>query len=324
MFDERNGWGQTDRGILITTDGGAHWEDVTPQRISGSDRSFSAFFLDASTRWVSARMDDPHLILFHTADGGHTWESVATPVSHGYVFFVDPENGWILDASSCGVGSCDGNIYRTTDGGTSWEQIHSFGPSPEDDPNAIPYGGIKDRIAFSDARHGWLTGSIPVPSFVYLYATRDGGITWQHQDIPRPPGAEKEDVSLAPPQFFSVQEGFLPVVFHLDPPELVFYMTRDGGATWKETTSLEKSEYRTVYDCVSLQECWVVAGDTLMVSHDSAQTWAQISPNIKMGGVWELEFVNSRTGCALRREQSEKDQLYRTDDGGLTWNPLLP
>jgi photosystem II stability/assembly factor-like uncharacterized protein len=113
-------------------------------------------------------------------------------------------------------------------------------------------------------------------------------------------------------------------VFHFDQPLLVLYMTRDGGATWKKTTGIEKTEYRKVYDCASLQDCWVIDGGTLVVSHDGAQTWTRITPDIKMDNFWKLEFVNSRTGWALSSEESGIEPLYRTDDGGLTWNPITP
>jgi photosystem II stability/assembly factor-like uncharacterized protein len=324
MFDERNGWGFNEQSVLITADGGAHWEDVTPQRVRDSKSSFSALFIDANTGWVFTKFDEPKLILFRTLDGGRNWESFVTSVYHVNIDFVDPENGWALEAYECGAGSCGGFLYRTTDGGETWEQIHAIDPYQEDDQNTIPFGGIKDGISFSDAKHGWLTGGYALPGFVYLYSTKDGGVTWQHQDIPRLPGAEKEDIVLDLPQFFTVKEGVLPVVFHFDQPLLVLYMTRDGGVTWEETTGIEKSEYRTVYDCASLQDCWVIDGETLVVSHDGAQTWTRITPDIKMDNFWKLEFVNSRTGWALSSEESGIEPLYRTDDGGLTWNPITP
>src|SRR5262245_58214737 len=30
MFDAQHGWASTYRAILVTSDGGAHWQDVTP------------------------------------------------------------------------------------------------------------------------------------------------------------------------------------------------------------------------------------------------------------------------------------------------------
>ena len=324
MFDERSGWGYTDKSVLITTDGGAHWEDVTPGRVRDSKSSFSAFFIDANIGWVFTEFDEPNLIPFRTLDGGRTWELFVTPFYHAYLDFVDPENGWALEASDCGAGSCGGFLYRTTDGGETWEQIHAIDPYAEDGQNTIPFGGIKESITFSDTKHGWITGSYALSGFVYLYNTKDGGVTWQHQDIPRSPDTEKNFLVLDPPQFFTVQEGVLPVVFHFDKPVLVLYMTRDGGATWEETTGMEKSDARTIYDCASLQDCWFVDGETLLVSHDGAQTWTPITPNIKMDDFWKLEFVNSRTGWALSWKESGIEPLYRTDDGGLTWNPITP
>jgi photosystem II stability/assembly factor-like uncharacterized protein len=274
---------------------------------------------------VFAKYDDYHTILYHTMDGGRTWESLIMPLIQGSYSFVDTQNGWIL-SFLCGTGHCDGILWRTTDAGETWEPIHSFGPDTDESPNTIPYLGIKDGITFSDLNHGWLRldWAPEINVFDTLYLTEDGGVSWQPQELPLPPGADKLSVDKALPHFFTDQEGILPVVFHGDPPVLVLYTTRDGGATWNETTGFEKSKYGIVYECVSLQECWVVYGEKLMVSHDGAQTWAQIFPNINMEGVWKLEFVNSRTGWALRREQSGKEQLYRTDDGGLTWNQLFP
>src|SRR6476646_3843910 len=99
-----------------------------------------------------------------TTDAGLTWAPVTRPSATNYVLqameFVDANTGWVFVNSATVPG---GNIFKTTDGGTTWGQ------------QTI---GTTDQI-FScdmvDANVGYLTLN---PSSRPIYKTTNGGTNW--------------------------------------------------------------------------------------------------------------------------------------------------
>ncbi len=87
--------------------------------------------------------------------------------------FVSATDGWVLGKGTCSSGSCAA-IMRTADAGRTWTPI----PAPA--ASIVPGGGQGapgiSRLRFADARNGWAYG----PD---LWATHDGGVTWNRLTI---------------------------------------------------------------------------------------------------------------------------------------------
>ena len=111
--------------------------------------------------------------IFHTSDGGQTWQSsvidardLETPA-----VFVDALHGWVFstdhfpgpDPGSAYIGGQIA-LYRTSDGGKSWQRIAS-GPSTSqiattsDDAYGIPPFAASAHMQFVTPSTGWLIGS---------------------------------------------------------------------------------------------------------------------------------------------------------------------
>ncbi|MFN8427395.1 MAG: hypothetical protein U0X87_14210 [Anaerolineales bacterium] len=62
------------------------------------------------------------------------------------------------------------------------------------------------------------------------------------------------------------------------------------------------------------------------VTRDAAKTWSIIPPEIKFGDSFSgMDFVNADTGYVLSlNSDTNHTSLYRTDDGGATWFPVIP
>jgi photosystem II stability/assembly factor-like uncharacterized protein len=263
MVDARHGWAIDNEAqydhILLTTDGGQTWVDVTPPQLIRVDpdgyflSAASSFFLNAETAWVYyTSSDDDFGTLWRTQDAGRSWEPswrlpslTFGPVSPSAVLeFADAQHGWLEIGYGGGLGSGRYELYQTSDGGQTWElMIYEFSEQYES-----YHGGLRD-MDFIDPFHGWAMSKNPNfdNQTVTVGWTDDGGRTWRTQDIPRPPDVPPgycDGVALTGgwiSALFSPQFGMLNAYCdakYLDPlkppDDLDFlYVTTDGGKNWQ-------------------------------------------------------------------------------------------
>ncbi len=119
---------------------------------------------------------------------------------------------------------------------------------------------------------------------------------------------------------------------------LAFYTTDDGGETWTPRPGIIEGgtnfvgSYRQL-DLVSGRDIFVCNGANLCVTHDGAESWRTIKPDIDLdrasshGGVLQIDFVDATHGWAVVYDTfkdfpHEKYYVYKTSDGGATWMEL--
>ena len=102
-----------------------------------------------------------------TADGGDTWRPVSTGPA-ATVLAVDPTNDLVL------YGAAGDGVYRSTDGGGSWQRILSY---------AEGTGGRTLAVAASPAEPNLLylalAGRPAISGELHFLRSRDAGATWQ-------------------------------------------------------------------------------------------------------------------------------------------------
>jgi len=115
--------GTDDGNVQMTTDGGAHWTDLTPRFALPAVRYVSKVVAsrhDARVAYVTFDGhwdDDMKPYLFRTSDGGATWTSVAGDIPAWKPIKTleeDPRNPNVLFAGT------EFGLYYTTDGGAHW------------------------------------------------------------------------------------------------------------------------------------------------------------------------------------------------------------
>lgn len=226
-------------------------------------------FVSSTEGWISGEGGN----LLHTTNAGVNW-NVVTPFPNDTVFsFADPSfnmcfinstTGWIMKTPGHDFSDAHGAIiYKTTDGGNSWEKIVLSQDA----------GVIGAQVQFVDALNGWAS----IFSFQetgYLYRTIDGGDIW---NLVGTLGITDETS-----MFYFVDTNIGWMTYINDSPTLFkIEKTTDGGSTW----NLQYSDN-------------TVNGDTLhssgaMQFTDSNNGWV-VGPNGRIlkttnGGTnWEL------------------------------------
>jgi photosystem II stability/assembly factor-like uncharacterized protein len=214
FLDENEGYavgkheffGGADMKVLQSLDGGRSWtvRSVfhTPQDIKSCDAVAPGVVV------VLGVNDTTNDGLNISYDGGLTWTGIS-PQGAGFIGNIDfltPELGW----------AAGNEIYKTTDGGTSWTQQAS-------PPNHMI------NISMFDERHGWAVGA-----WGEVLHTDDGGDTWVPQDL----GTDEHlwGVSAVSPTECWVA-ALVGIVFH----------TTDSGATWtSETLTQPPTNFETM------------------------------------------------------------------------------
>jgi len=327
MLDATTGWALTDKLVLRTTDGGSHWQDVTPPHASLNAANIAV--LDASTAWVAMpQLGGSTIQVFHTANAGQTWQETTVNVNAStdgaQITFINANDGWMLVGLGAGAGSEAVAVYRTTDGGVTWANVSSTNPPNNVTPNSLPLGGDKNGLSFLTSSTGWATGTEP-SNTPWFYVTHDGGQTWQRQPLQLPPNQVSAEFSITPPTFFNANDGILPVDGFSVGGQAVqgsdIYVTHDGGATWNSTLLLPINASSA--DFLDVNHGWVTDGSVLYTTSDGGQHWTKIfSVTSNMPKFQHLDFTSSQVGLAIAYTDSGAMVLLKTTNGGHTWAQL--
>jgi hypothetical protein len=291
------GWALVDNRLLATADGGATWQEITPEAAS-QQPILDVKFVDAQRGWLVSEADGG-LTVFSTQDAGLTWKPgrvetgpISAPVGGASLEFIDESNGWLAVRLQSGSSFSLGLLFATQDGGLTWQ------------PRSLPLG---EEATFRDALHGWTAGG---PDGAQLYATQDGGFTWQAQRLELPPEAQAGRVSIGLPQVSADSAATLAVrVKHPDGSERALLYRSVSGVEW------EIAEQRPL-DMADLSDFFC-----------SGQPCEGFPPSgrweVKPSNRWALAPEGSCMDKAAGQCQQIK-RLYATSDGGDTWIDISP
>lgn len=198
LGDGSVGWLISLRGTIArTTDKGRTWS-TTPGAGSASLVGVTDFhFIDAMRGWAVAPFGSGQGTVFTTADGGVTWQAVASTAGSQSFFairFADALRGVVVGPS--------GVAMATSDGGATWA------------PRSTGAFGQVFSVAFADAATAVAVGEGGV-----IIRSTDAGQSWQ--PVPSPTARNLEQV-----RFVS------PLVGHAVGAQGTLVATRDGGLTW--------------------------------------------------------------------------------------------
>ncbi|NIS81227.1 MAG: SUMF1/EgtB/PvdO family nonheme iron enzyme [Anaerolineales bacterium] len=325
MVDASSGWAignarDTIDHILVTNDGGDNWQDVTPPEAAPTidlpDKRAFGFFLDSTNAWVTY---SPATTIWRTDDGGQSWlPSQRTQVEDFELFtradlhFVDSRNGWLMRILDAGMSKVYMALYRTNDGGMSWERlIH-----PSDNPE-LQTGG-KTGMSFADAETGWVARDVGgVIDGAFIDWTYNGGLTWESQQLPLP--EQSGFCGMYFPTLFSAEAGALALrcpFLSEDVLQTASYIatTNNAGQTW----SLHEYPGGELY--YINQDVVYALGREINRSRDGGRTWTLIK-TVNWDG--QYSFVDENLAWAVAKAE-EEIALVKTTDGCRTWEEIKP
>lgn len=124
--------------------------------------------------------------LLHTQDGGLTWQDVTPPAGYpaGSRFFaLDGAHAWVALAAFWQGESVEaGYVWRTSDGGATWQASTAI--QPQVGEASLLESFSPQAMHFLDKQRGWLVvaiGHYMHQDVLVILATEDGGLTWRQQ-----------------------------------------------------------------------------------------------------------------------------------------------
>jgi photosystem II stability/assembly factor-like uncharacterized protein/dienelactone hydrolase len=239
------------------------------------------------------------------------------------VFFTDETHGW--------YGNGSGKVYRTIDGGASWNKV-------------LDKPGFYVRcLAFIDSLHGFVgnvgTDYFPdVTDTTCMLETFDGGTTWKEVTNikgPYPKGLCAFDVYSK--LFINAgKPGYkrtIRAAGRVGSPAFMLTSTDDGKSWQSEDMS---SHTQMIFDVKFISEqvgfiCGATSAETeksnaqILKTTDGGKTWKTVYTSTRPFELtWKCSFVNEKVGYVTIQSYNPDDKVNaryvaKTIDGGNTW-----
>jgi photosystem II stability/assembly factor-like uncharacterized protein len=299
-------------GLWRSRDQGASWEqvplgqnDLVIRRIS---RSTSGGGRELYLGAIAA-VKYPSSYVFRSTDDGATWTRVQalryeqSPGSTLVDLIPHPRDPARLFITTYG-----GEIYRSTDGGTTWLAP----PRPEGAPPRTWPGSARLAISPDQPETMLVTRGQggTNPTELTIERSTDGGITWTRQPTTGLPAKGGANIMAA------LKGG----VFLLS-TDAGAYRSADGGATWQLLEGPLNSGEVAEFVALSAQTVLAATGYGIFISRDAGALW-QPTGNRVGGSSSGLPF-NSRI-AGLLTDARRPEQVYLISSNELFWDYAAP
>ena len=238
------------------------------------------------------------------------------------------------DANVYYAGAASGGVFKTEDGGASWQAI--FDEQPAQSIGAI-------AIAPSDSNVVWVgTGEAHIRSNVSIgngvYRSTDGGRTWEHLGLEKTGRIARLVVHPKDPDV-----AWVAALGHLYGPqqERGIFKTSDGGESWERVLFvdantgasdliIDPNNPRVLYAGMWQMVIWTWGrqsggpGSGLYRSSDGGRSWHKLTGKGLPGTPWgkvalSISADNSKRIYALIETNSHEDFLELEEHQGVLW-----
>ncbi len=240
------------------------------------------------------------------------------------------------------IGAASGGIWKSMDGGTTYKPV--FDKQPVQSIGAITVDPKNPKVVWVGSGESWTRNSTSIGDGIYK--STDGGDNWSNLGLKE---SERIVKILVDPTDTNTVFVCVPGKLWSDSDERGVYKTSDGGKSWSKVLkgsnastgcsmmSMDRVNPKTLYAGLwdFRRKGWTFrsggegpdkpSGSGLYKSTDGGTTWNEISaatglPSKPWGRVAvSVAPSNANIVYAFIEAEPPKNGLYRSDDGGKTW-----
>ena len=324
--------GAAEGGVWNTTDGGNTWTPLTDSQVTLATGSVAIDQTNPQTIYVGTGEQD-YLNSYYGAgvlkstDGGKTWAQLGDSAfvgpfsaSAGGAFIgsmvVDPSTGNLF-AGVLENGASGSGVYRSTDGGNTWNVVLSGAAG-----NAVVYDPNSGNLFAALGPCGSVCGSSGTLQ-AGVFVSTNHGTTWSSLNNATLPKTNVGRIGLAISPATNPSTLYAGIADSATGSLQGVWKTTNGGTTWTQLTLL--SDYCT-------PQCWF--DNVVAVSPTNANVVylagkAGVYQSLDGGTTWTGDVSSSANGVSLHSDthamtfSADGSVLYVGDDGGV-WSGTVP
>ncbi|MFY9611076.1 MAG: hypothetical protein WAU45_21000 [Blastocatellia bacterium] len=320
-------------GVFKSTDGGASWSNTA---LEGDVSKLAIDPVTPATLYALGRL------VFKSTDGGASWSDTGLPDASNLsldALAIDPVNtNTIYTSASCGRGCGDGGLFKSTDGGKSWESKSTmFSASPArilgvleiDASNTtnIYAGTVLGVFKSTDGGTNWIVSNIgldgtgPVNSlaidpsdsktvyagtYIGVFKSSNGGKSWDRAGLP-----PTRAIAFAPGNIlFAGTEGGV-------------FKSTDGAASWG---AINTRLGRALVNSLAIHPgdpnvIYAGTNSGLFRSNDSGVTWKKTGLAVSSVGSLAIDSNNTDNLYAVS-SLGDGTTVFKSTDGGGSWREI--
>lgn len=241
-----------------------------------------------------------------------------------------------MDPTTIYVGAATGGVWRSRDGGLTWDPV--FDEQPVLGIGAVAVSPSNPDVVWAGTGEGNPRNSAGVGNGVYR--SLDGGDTWRHMGLERSERIHRIVVHPDDPR--TVYVGAMGPAWS-DGEERGVYKTTDGGKSWERVLYVDEGTGLAdlVIDPANPEKLFAAMwsfrrwpwffrsggpGSGLFVTHDGGASWKRLGSEdgLPPGELGRIGVAVSRSNpdVVYALVEAERSALLRSDDGGARWRTV--